>query len=43
MTRTPTEGDRKVRTRILLSWFVVVLPLSWGVWQVAVKSTALFR
>ncbi len=28
---------------ILLTWIVVVIPLAWGVWQVAVKSTALFK
>lgn len=28
---------------ILLTWIVVVIPLARGVWQVAVKSTALFK
>jgi hypothetical protein len=29
--------------RLLVSWLFVGIPLAWGVWQVVVKSMALFQ
>lgn len=32
-----------MKTRLVLSWALVGVPLAFGVWQVFVKSLALFR
>jgi hypothetical protein len=29
--------------RLIVSWAIVGIPLAWGVWQVVLKSLALFR
>jgi hypothetical protein len=29
--------------RLIVSWLFVGIPLAWGVWQVVVKSMALFQ
>jgi hypothetical protein len=29
--------------RLIVSWAIVGIPLAWGVWQVVLRSLALFR
>lgn len=33
----------RYRARLALSWFLVGVPLAWGVWQVFRKALDLFR
>lgn len=35
--------DPLLRLRLAVAWLIVGVPLAWGVWQVAVKSLALFK
>jgi hypothetical protein len=35
--------DPMAPVKLLLSWLFVGIPLAWGVWQVFVKSLALFK
>jgi hypothetical protein len=44
---TPNPGDApadpQAPVKLLLSWLFVGLPAAWGIWQVFVKSLALFK
>jgi hypothetical protein len=35
--------DPLMTVKLLLAWSFVGIPLAWGVWQVVVKSLALFK
>ncbi len=36
-------ADPMASAKLFLSWLFVGIPLAWGVWQVFVKSLALFK
>ena len=36
-------ADPQAPLKLLIAWLVVGLPAAWGVWQVFVKSLALFK
>ena len=36
-------ADPQATVKLLVAWLVVGLPAAWGIWQVFVKSLALFK